>query len=63
MTKYRIVKEVDRFHTVYRVQYRFLWLFWVNVYEKELYFSTLEAAIEEVKFLNNKTIKKVVYEE
>lgn len=64
MTKYRIVKEIDGFSTVYRVQQRFLWLFWINAfYPADTCFNTLEKAIREIKHLNNKITKEVVYEE
>lgn len=64
MTKYRVVKEVDGFGTVYRVQQRFLLLFWINAFwPADISFSTLEKAKRELKHLDNKIIKEVVYEE
>jgi hypothetical protein len=64
MTKYRIVKEDDGFNTVYRIQQRFLWLFWINAFwPADISFNTLEKAIRETKHLNDKITKKVVYEE
>ena len=65
MTKYRIVKEVDSLcNTVYRIQQRFLGLFWINAfYPADICFNTLEKAMREIKHLNNKITKEIVYEE
>lgn len=68
MSKYRIIKEVEPFRTIYRIQKRFLWFFWMDPYDiwnekSEIYFTTLESAKEEIKFLKCKNIKEVVYEE
>lgn len=68
MSKYRIIKEVEHFRTIYRIQKRFLWFFWMDPYDiwnekSEIYFTTLESAKEEIKLLKCKNIKEVVYEE
>lgn len=63
MTKYRIVEIKEKSITKYVLQKRFLWYFWVNIYDNSIYFSSLDLAKFALKDLNFKIKKEVVYEE
>lgn len=62
MIKYRIVEIKEELSTKYIIQRRFLWFFWINIYNGA-YFSSLEIAKHTIKRLKRKNKKEVVYEE